>query len=170
LAQPETNLAIIAALAEEREDENYDFRTFLKGHNCDEVDAIVHKLNDEISREIDCTQCGNCCKSLMVSILPEERHFFGEHFRMDQQAAAKKYLAEGTAGDTIMSNMPCVFLSENKCTVYENRFSDCREFPHLHKDNFTGRLFSVIGNYGMCPIIFNVMEALKEETGFIRER
>jgi len=164
--QLETNLAKIAVLAEEREDENYDFRAFLKGKSNREVDIIVHRLNEEVSAAIDCTSCGNCCKSLMVSILPEERHFFGDHFTIDQTAAEEKYLAAGTDGDTIMSNMPCVFLSENKCTVYENRFSDCREFPHLHKADFTSRLFSVIGNYGMCPIVFNVFEALKKEMDF----
>jgi hypothetical protein len=66
----------------------------------------------------------------------------------------------------IMNSIPCGFLSENKCTVYEKRFDECREFPHLHKDNFKGRLFGTLIHYAMCPIIFNVVEELKKATGF----
>lgn len=127
---------------------------------------MVHRLNDEISPKIDCTLCGNCCKSLMVGIKPEERIFFAEHFQLSNEEAAEKYLATGINGDTIMSNMPCVFLKENSCTIYEDRFSDCREFPHLHQDGFVNRLFSVLSSYGMCPIVFNVVEAMKTELGF----
>ena len=161
-----TDLEQIAALAEAGEDELHDFRLFLKRQDKEAIDERVHRLNDEISSRIDCTNCGNCCKTLMVGILPEERPFFAAHFKLSSQEAGEQYLATGASGDTIMSNMPCVFLCENKCTVYENRFTDCREFPHLHKKNFTGRLFSVMNSYGRCPFVFNVVEALKKETGF----
>jgi uncharacterized protein len=166
LSTLQTNPAAIAALAEEREDENYAFRSFLKMQDSDKVDALVHQLNDNIAPQIDCTTCGNCCKSLMISITPPERPFFASHFNLPQEEASKKYLTQSVGGDTIMSTMPCIFLSENKCTVYEQRFTDCREFPHLHKPGFTNRLFGMVMYYGTCPIVFNVMEALKDKLQF----
>jgi uncharacterized protein len=162
----QTNLTIIATLAEEKEDENYEFRSFLKMQDEDEVDAVVHQLNNEITPNIDCTTCGNCCKTLMISITPPERPFFSQHFNLSQEDANEQYLTQSADGDTIMNTMPCIFLADKKCTVYEQRFTDCREFPHLHKPGFTSRLFGMVMYYGICPIVFNVMEALKTRMGF----
>ena len=162
----ELDLASIAALAEEREEENLAFRAFLKERSGSEVDAVVKRLNTSISAEINCTACGNCCSSLMVSITPKEKFLFASHFNLPQQEAEEKYLSTSMDGNAIMCNMPCVFLYEKKCTVYEKRFADCRDFPHLDKDGFTERLYSVLRNYGMCPIVFNVVEALKGELSF----
>ena len=77
-----------------------------------------------------------------------------------------KYVEESLQGQLIMNTIPCHFLSERKCTIYANRFTECREFPHLHKTNFKGRLFGTLMHYAMCPIVFNVVEKLKVETGF----
>ena len=62
-----------------------------------------------------------------------------------------------------MNKIPCHFLHENKCTVYEARPTECREFPGLHKPGFIKRSFATFMHYGRCPIIFNVIEALKKE-------
>jgi hypothetical protein len=62
----ETNLKRIEQLAEENEDENWAFRSFLKQLDIGrkDLDAIVHRINDEVSAQIDCTTCGNCCKRI----------------------------------------------------------------------------------------------------------
>jgi len=67
----------------------------------------------------------------------------------------------------IMNKMPCHFLKENKCTVYEQRFSGCKEFPALHLPDFTERLFTTFMHFERCPIIFNVVEQLKLQLNFI---
>jgi len=166
LSPLQTNLTVIAALAEEREEENYQFRLFLKQQDAQQIDDVVHRLNDTIAPQIDCTQCGNCCKTLMITITPDERPFFAKHFKLSPEEAATQYLTQSMEGNTIMSNMPCVFLSDKKCTVYNDRFTDCRNFPNLHQPGFVQRLFSMVMHYGSCPIIYNVMEALKDEVGF----
>ena len=78
----------------------------------------------------------------------------------------EKFIEESQGGQLIINTIPCHFLADNKCTIYENRFTECRDFPHLHKDGFTARYFNTIMYYHMCPIIFNVVEVLKEELGF----
>lgn len=169
MQHPETDLTTIAQLAEKREDENYRFRVFLRSEDEEQVDRIVYQLNENISAKIDCTKCGNCCRSMMVSITAPERKVFEEHFGLGEEAVVKKYLAEGMGENTIMSNMPCIFLDDNKCSIYEKRFVDCRQFPHLDQKGFVTRMFSMIHNYSICPIVFNVMEALKDEMSFKRE-
>ncbi|MES2774978.1 MAG: YkgJ family cysteine cluster protein [Bacteroidota bacterium] len=162
----QTNLSAISRLAEEREEENQNFRSYLKLNDGNEVDERVQRLNNQISPQIDCTACGNCCKSFMISVEPEELEPLAAYLGKSVAEVNDKYVEQGSAGICIINTIPCHFLSENKCTVYENRFHTCREFPHLHKDGFNQRLFSVMQHYAICPIVFNVVEALKEEMDF----
>ena len=163
----ETNLAVIARLAEEREEENWEFRSFLKGEDSSIIDEQVQRLNKEIAAHIDCTACGNCCKTFMISVEPEELKPLATHLGLTELAIKEQYVEQSSEGDYIINAIPCHFLNDNKCTVYENRFNTCREFPHLHKYGFTSRLFSIVQHYAICPIVFNVYEALKKETGFL---
>ncbi|MBV9989122.1 MAG: hypothetical protein JO301_15695, partial [Chitinophagaceae bacterium] len=48
-------------------------------------------------------------------------------------------------------------------------FAGCREFPALHVPGFRNRLFTTFMHYERCPIIFNVMEQLKDVIGFDRD-
>jgi Fe-S-cluster containining protein len=161
-----TDLGVIKNLAAERENENDTFRVFLKNKNSNDIDALVQQLNDSITPKIDCTQCGNCCKSLMINITHPEAAALAVKLKMELPDLKKKYIEESHQGQLIMNTIPCHFLSGTKCSIYENRFTECRDFPHLHKDNFTDRLFGTLQHYGMCPIIFNVVEELKERIGF----
>ncbi len=163
-----TDLDGIARLAETRAAENEDFKDYLCTGDTEEVDAWVQELNAAISPQIDCTACGNCCRVALVRVAPEERSIFARHFNLTEAEAAERYLSEGLSGDTLMNISPCVFLCGNRCGVYEDRFAVCRDFPYLHQPAFTKRLFNVLSHYGSCPIIYNVIEALKLRSGFIR--
>ena len=55
------------------------------------------------------------------------------------------------------------FLNDNKCTQYDSRPVNCALYPHLHKKDFVFRLIGVVNNYSICPIVFNVYEALKNK-------
>lgn len=162
----ELNLKKIAAEALLREEENFAFRSFLKGCDPQETDEKVHHLNKDISAHIDCTTCGNCCRTFMISLDNEDIVRSSAYVDMQPDEFKRKYLEESSEGNYIFSRIPCHFLHENKCTIYEGRPEDCRSFPHLHKKGFTSRLLSAIDHYGICPIVYNVMEALKAETGF----
>lgn len=161
-----TDLTTLSQLAETREKENENFRAFIKELNADETDKVVHEINDRISHEIDCTQCGNCCKSLMINITGEETVALAKHLQMDVAQVKEKYIEESQGGVMIINTIPCHFLKNNCCTIYENRFTECRDFPHLDKPNFSNRLSNTLMYYGMCPIIFNVIETLKTNLGF----
>lgn len=56
----------------EAEDENWEFRSFLK--NCEtpehEIYNTVRRHFRDVSRDIDCTACGNCCRELRPSLQP----------------------------------------------------------------------------------------------------
>jgi Fe-S-cluster containining protein len=161
-----TDLTQIAAVAAANENENDAFRIFLKQQDSGTIDAIVHDINAVVTPQIDCTKCGNCCRSLMINVTPEETISLALHLKEKIEVVKEKYIEISSEGQMIVNTIPCHFLANSSCTIYENRFTECREFPHLHKENFTGRLFGTLMYYALCPIIFNVVESLKEKLEF----
>lgn len=105
----------------------------------------------------------------MINLTEENISPVAEKLNVSTADFKNKYVEESLQGQMIMNTIPCHFLNENRCSVYAERFTECRDFPHLHKNNFKGRLFGTLIHYAMCPIVFNVVEELKTETGF-RER
>lgn len=161
-----TDRNFIKQQAEIKEEENDAFRSFLKGFNAFELDEKVHEINNFVTPQIDCTVCGACCRQLMINVTAEENIEVADHLNISPQQFKDQYLEESMQGKLIINTIPCHFLADSKCTVYENRFTECRAFPHLHENNFKGRLFGTLVHYAMCPIIFNVIEQLKIEIGF----
>jgi len=149
------------SLAEEKETENILFKDFIKTFDDDKIDSIVHHLNKAISPLIDCTLCGNCCKSLMINVTDDEANNLSIHLSQSREDFDNKYL-EKSGTKMLMNTIPCNFLSENKCTVYEHRFAGCKEFPAMHLPYFNKRLFTTFMHYNRCPIIYNVVEKLKQ--------
>lgn len=160
----ELDLNIIKRNAKIREDENFEFRSFLKWQDAEKIDSIVHELYTKVLEHIDCTECGNCCIELETSFLIEEIDRLTKSLNLDKD----KFIKESTKPDQFgnkkvlfLNSMPCQFLKDKKCTIYELRPEECNSYPYLHKDDFISRLLGVIDNYEVCPIVYNVYELLK---------
>ncbi len=160
------DLTFIAAQAAENEEENDYFLRSLRMQDDKQLDEVAHQLNDEVSKAIDCTACGNCCKTLVINVDKTEVSPLAAYLGMSEEAAKEKYIEESQQGNCFINTIPCHFLSDNKCAIYTQRFTECRDFPHLHKPGFRARLAGTLGHYGRCPIIYNVVEAMKIRLGF----
>ncbi len=159
-----TDLSTIERNAATNEEENFRFQQLLRNEDDNSIDSLVLALNESISPEIDCTACGNCCRSLMINVSSNDAERLANHLHISKKTFEEKYVEKSTEGTlAVMNAIPCHFLHNNKCTVYEARPDECFEFPGLHKPDFKGRLFATFMHYGRCPIIYNVIEALKEE-------
>lgn len=165
--QYEADLNLIAAKAKEKGEENDYFLLSLRGWDSLVLDALAHEINATVSAVIDCTLCGNCCRSLVINVTQEEVGLLAEHLHLPEAAAKEKYIEESQQGNCFINTIPCHFLADNKCTIYEARFRECRDFPHLHKPGFKARLAGTLMHYGRCPIIYNVIEEMKLQVGFI---
>ena len=161
----ELDLTKIERLGKIREVENIEFRIFLKQQDSDEIDHIVHELNRVISEQIDCTTCGNCCKKLQPCIVEKDIERLSNSLKITAEQVIDQY-TETYDGELYFKNLPCTLLKNNRCTIYDSRPGDCRSFPHLHKKSFIFRLWDVIDNYSICPIVFNVFERLKTQLNF----
>jgi Fe-S-cluster containining protein len=155
----------IEELARLRKEENLKFKSFLKGRNARKISLAVHRLNNEIAPKIDCTACGNCCRNLSPCLNKEDLKKLSTALDMTTDEVVEKY-TETDANGLSLKHLPCIFLANNKCTIYEHRPEPCASFPHLQEEDVTGRLRNIFDNYAICPIIFNVIEQLKLEMKF----
>ena len=160
------DLTILQEAAIVNDEENELFRIFIQDRYNAELDNLVHRLNDEVSAQIDCTQCGNCCRSLIINVEPAETKILSEYLNIPSEVFNEKFVEESQQGQLVINTVPCHFLHDNKCNVYEHRFLQCREFPHLHKKGFAKRLPGTLMHYGSCPIVYHVIEQLKAELSF----
>lgn len=162
----ETNINKIKELSKKKEDENWEFRSFLKV--CDisskKIDTIMHKLYRKISSEIDCKTCANCCKEILPTLDHEDIEKLSKGLGISAIQFSDQYLVkDGESEKFVFNKKPCPFLKDNSCSCHAYRPKDCISYPHLHKNDFVFRLINVIDNCSFCPIVFNVYECLKDE-------
>ena len=148
----EINIVKLAETAKQKRDENIAFRIYLESQNVEEIDKIVHRLNDEVSAQIDCVECGNCCLNIRTSASEEVML----RFVKEEDIEKVKYVW----------GFACKNLDGKKCTRYQDRYHECRDFPYLDTDNFINRVHGVVQNYEVCPIVYYVYEGLKTELGW----
>ena len=157
----------IQKLAQEREDDNWNFRRFLKGldFEIEELDAIVQRHYQAIAIQIDCCACGNCCREISPLLSGHDVTRLAAGLRISEPEVIQRYLQPGEDEEGLFTfrDSPCPLISGNTCTVYEFRPEDCRSFPHLHKKEFEFRMIQAVQNCSVCPIVFHVFERLKDE-------
>ena len=162
----EKKLKRIKRLAQKRDEENWKFRSYLKQSDIGrgELDAVVHRIVTEVTSQIDCTECGNCCKEMRPVLDEDDIEEFCVGLKTTVSSFREEYLVEDeTPSKYIFNGQPCPFLKGKVCSNYEHRPKDCRSYPHLQKADFISRLWGVVDNYAVCPIVFNSYEQLKAE-------
>jgi hypothetical protein len=161
------DLEYIKKMATERKKENWEFRSFLKQHDLTshEIDAIVHEIVDGVTSQIDCTQCANCCKQIRPVLDQEDISRFALGLKILASEFQDQYLCADDENPSKhnFNKLPCPFLKNDQCSNYDHRPEECRSYPHLHKNDFVSRLWGVVENYDICPIVFNVYEQVKIE-------
>lgn len=157
------DLQEIKRLATEKEDENWQFRSWLKFRAPSNIDGTVKKLSQKYSALIDCKECANCCCSLNIVLDPIVTKKLTATLNLPLDEFQKQYTLVDEDNDRLLKT-PCPMLKDKLCTIYENRPDTCRTFPHLEKSGFLGRLIGVINSLSVCPIAFNAFEELKVVT------
>jgi Fe-S-cluster containining protein len=168
----ETDLKKIKQFGEERDRENWEFRSFLKFVDMEpeELDALVHEVYSDVSSQIDCTKCANCCKEMKPLLSQKDIKNFATGIDVSVEEFTGQHIEKvEDPNEYYFNKKPCPFLKDDLCTNYDFRPEDCRSFPHLDKSEFITRLWSVVENYSICPIVFNVYEILKTKLWQFRD-
>lgn len=146
---PEINLKTIAETAVLKKSENHNFGIFLKTQDTNIIDDIASQLDQKITPQIDCLECGNCCRNLRPPVDEEILLQFVEPENLEENKYAMAFACK---------NLDC-----NACTIYLDRPEECRSFPYMDRPNFNSRTHELLQNYEICPIVFNIWEGLKME-------
>jgi len=165
------DLVQIRLLGEKKRPENERFRRYLKVH--DHSERRMRRIAEEIEEQIDCTVCANCCRVATVRLSERDVERLAKHFSMTPAEFLAEYTVESEEEGRILRRSEakgCVFLDGKTCTVYEARPDTCSRFPHLVRGNgsIASRMWQFIDRACYCPIVYNSLEAFKEETGFTR--
>jgi Fe-S-cluster containining protein len=163
-----TDLVQIRRLGEKKTEENQRFRHYLKRHNF--VERRFRAIAQEIEEEIDCTKCANCCRVATVQLSERDVEKIAKFLRIKPAEFLRDYTFESEEEGLILkrSDSGCIFLSGNDCTIYESRPRTCVDFPHLIRGagSFLSRMWQMPDRATYCPIVYNSLEAFKEEVGF----
>ena len=168
------DLVQIRQQAERKEDENWRFRAFLKTQcnlEPDEIDSRVFAATRRVWAGIDCTKCANCCRKVKPGFSEEEVDRLAHRLGMTRPRFIETYLERSEAGcetPWTTRTLPCPFLKDNLCSVYEDRPADCSGYPYLYKPDFVFRTMGMIERTFTCPIVYEVLEELKKSLGFLR--
>lgn len=139
------------------------YQHFLDKANTRSVLQKLDELHEEAFKKFDCLDCGNCCRNYSPRFKTPDIKRISRHLKMRESVFIDTYLRLDEDGDYVTKSSPCPFLGEgNKCTIYENRPSDCRRFPYTNEDVFVKRKNITLKNVTFCPIADHVMKRLSE--------
>ena len=163
-----TDLVQIRRLGEKKTGENRQFRLYLKRHKF--VERRFKRIAQDIEEQIDCTQCANCCRVATVKLTERDVEKLAKFLRIKPAQFLRDYTTESEEEGLILKREEsgCIFLSGNECTVYESRPHTCNDFPHLVRGSgsFLSRMWEMPDRATYCPIVYNSLEAFKEEVQF----
>jgi uncharacterized protein len=139
------------------------FKNFLDRADRNKVLKQLPDLHEEAFSKINCLDCAACCKNYSPRFKTPDIKRISKHLGMKESLFIEKYLNVDDEGDFVVKSTPCPFLgSDNKCSVYDVRPSDCARFPYTDEDVIIRRKVLTLKNASFCPATFYVLERLTE--------
>ncbi len=165
-----TDLIQIRRMGDKMRPENERFRKHLKTR--DFVERHFRRIAEDVESQIDCTQCANCCKVATTTVTERDIQKLAKFLRVKPSQFVAQYTEQSDDEGVILKRNEhgCIFLDGNECTVYEARPSTCEDFPHLIRGtgSITARMWEFIDRACYCPIVYNSLEAFKDDSNFPR--
>lgn len=153
-------------LALQKQKEHRLFLATLKRKPSKNLDNIVQSVHQEVFKEIDCTECANCCKVLGPDFTEADITRIAKHFRMKLPVFEDMYLQVDEDGDKVFKAMPCPFLGgDNLCSIYDVRPKACAAFPHTDRKKIYQINYLTLKNTLFCPAAYLFVEKLRVRLG-----
>lgn len=139
------------------------YKNYLKKVDKNKVLKQLPDLHEEAFEKVDCLTCANCCKNYSPRFKTPDIKRISKVLGLKESMFIDTYLDIDTEGDYVLKTKPCPFLgSDNFCSIYEERPSDCRRFPYTDEDVFFKRPVITLKNTSFCPAAYYVIEKLLE--------
>lgn len=140
------------------------YKHFLSRTHKNQLHHKLADLHDEAFERVDCLTCAECCKNYSPRFKTPDIKRISKVLSMKESNFIESYLKIDDEGDYVLQSTPCAFLeSNNRCSIYEHRPSDCRRFPYTDEDVFVKRQQLTLKNITFCPAAYYVIERLMEE-------
>jgi Fe-S-cluster containining protein len=150
------------AQAEKSKEINSKLVDKLKRKKPSNLDVTFQDLHDQVFEEIDCLQCANCCKTTSPIFYMKDIERAAKALRLKPNTFIEQYLKIDEDKDYILKSSPCPFLDyENYCTIYKDRPTACREYPHTNRKRIVQILDLTLKNTQICPAVARIFTQLK---------
>lgn len=137
------------------------YKQLLKRADKNRVLQQLPDLHEEAFTKINCLDCAACCKNYSPRFKTPDIKRISKHLKMKEGDFIETYLRLDEDGDYVVKSKPCPFLgSDNYCSIYEVRPSDCERFPYTDEDVIIKRPNITLKNSTFCPIVYYVLEKL----------
>lgn len=147
---------------------NKVFLKKLKQKKIRNLDTLFHTAHEEAFEQIDCLTCSNCCKTTSPIFYQKDIERVAKRLRMKPFEFIEKYLKVDEDNDYVLKQAPCPFLgTDNYCSVYEDRPTACREYPHTNRKNMFQVLDLTYRNTLVCPAVLKIVDEVKEKLGSV---
>ena len=142
-------------------DHTKQYKQFLQRANKNKVLNALPNLHEEAFSKIDCLQCASCCKNYSPRFKTTDIKRISKHLKQKESVFIDTYLNLDSEGDYVVKSSPCPFLgTDNFCSIYEQRPSDCHRFPYTDEDVLLKRPAITLKNATFCPAVYFVLEKL----------
>jgi Fe-S-cluster containining protein len=142
-------------------DRQKQFRQYLQRADKNKVLKQLPELHEEAFRQVDCLSCAACCKNYSPRFKTPDIKRISRHLGLRESELIDTYLKVDEDGDFVVRSTPCPFLgSDNFCSIYEARPSDCARFPYTDEDVIVRRQQLTLKNSTFCPAVFFVLDKL----------
>lgn len=142
-------------------DHTKQYKHFLQRADKNKVLKALPDLHEEAFEKIDCLTCAACCKNYSPRFKTTDIKRISKHLKLRESVFIDTYLNLDSDGDYVVKSSPCPFLgSDNYCSIYEQRPSDCQRFPYTDEDVLLKRPAITLKNATFCPAVYFVLEKL----------
>ncbi|MFI5204427.1 MAG: YkgJ family cysteine cluster protein [Flavobacteriales bacterium] len=118
-------------------------------------------LHQRAFSEISCLNCANCCKNHGATFKPSDIKRIAKHLQMKEGDFVTRYLRNDEDEDYVTKTLPCPFLgSDNYCSIYEVRPTDCRRYPYTDEDVLVKKKALTLKNVEVCPAVTYVLDEI----------
>ncbi len=140
------------------------YKQFLTKADKNKVLKALPEIHEKAFEKIDCLKCAACCKNYSPRFKTPDIKRISKHLGLKEGVFIEKYLKLDEEGDYVVHSKPCPFLgSDNYCSIYEERPSDCARFPYTDEDVMLKRVPLTLKNATFCPIVYFVLEELMKK-------
>lgn len=149
--------------AQQFKKENQAFLKQLKLKAPKNLDELFHKAHEEVFENTNCLACANCCKTTSPIFYQHDIERAAKAVKIKPGEFIQQYLFMDEDGDFVLQNAPCSFLDpHNYCSIYSDRPTACREYPHTNRKRMRQILELTYLNTLVCPAVLRIVEIIKE--------